>query len=195
MSHEHAPRHESHGEIKVSSAERRELEKQSHEALKNTAEKGEHNKHEKLEKSRHETMEHALNAENLRSSQEKNSHSSAHKEYRDPRQTKLSFNTTMSHVRRHMKPAERSFSKVIHQPTVEKVSEVAGKTIARPSGVAGATIGAFIGLTLVYVVARRIGFELSGSEMPLLLVGGFVAGLFFEWVFKALRSVFTPKSI
>ena len=95
----------------------------------------------------------------------------------------------MHHVRKDLKLHEKTLSKIIHQPSIEKASEFAGKTIARPSGIMGATIAAFIGLLFVYGVAKFAGFELSGSEMPLLLVIGFVLGLFIEWTYKSARSI------
>jgi len=101
-----------------------------------------------------------------------------------------SFNTTMHHVRNNLSRPERTFSKFIHKPLIEKTSEALGSTIARPSGVAGATIASFVGLLSVYGVAKFTGFELSGSEIPLLLVIGFVSGLVFEWVFKSALSIF-----
>lgn len=102
-----------------------------------------------------------------------------------------SFNSVMHHARQEMSRPERTFSKFIHQPGVEKASEVLGKTVARPSGIAGAAIASFIGLLSVYSVARFAGFQLSGSEMPLLLAIGFGAGLFIEWATKAARSIFS----
>lgn len=104
------------------------------------------------------------------------------------------FNTIMHHVRQNMSQPERTFSKLIHTPAVEKTSEALGKTIARPSGLAGAAIAAFIGLLSVYSIAKFAGFQLSGSEMPLLLVAGFAVGLFVEWVIKSLRSIFVTKN-
>ena len=104
------------------------------------------------------------------------------------------FDTVMHHVHQNMSKPEQVFSSFIHKPAVEKVSEVAGKTVARPSGIAGAAIAAFIGLLSVYSVAKFAGFELSGSEMPLLLLAGFLLGLIVEWVFKSLRVLFSPRS-
>lgn len=101
-----------------------------------------------------------------------------------------SFNTTMHHVRNNLSRPEKTFSKFIHRPLVEKTSEVVGATVARPSGIAGATIAAFVGLLSVYGIARFAGFELSGSEIPLLLAIGFVSGLLFEWIYKSAQSLF-----
>lgn len=102
-----------------------------------------------------------------------------------------SFDTIMHQARGQMSKPERTFSKFIHKPIVEKTSEAIGKTIARPSGITGATIAAFIGLFSIYSVAKFAGFQLSGSEMPILLSAGFALGLFVEWIYKAARSVVT----
>ena len=103
------------------------------------------------------------------------------------------FDTIMHHVRQNMSKPERAFSGFIHKPVIEKTSEVLGKTVARPSGIAGATIAAFIGLLSIYSIAKFAGFSLSGSEMPLLLAAGFAIGLFAEWAFKSVRVIAAPK--
>lgn len=100
------------------------------------------------------------------------------------------FNTLMHHTRQRLNKPEQAFSAIIHHPFIERTSELAGKTIARPSGLLGAALAAGIGILFVYVVAKRTGFTLSGSEAPLLLGAGFVAGLLVEWAVKATSSVF-----
>lgn len=105
-----------------------------------------------------------------------------------------SFETTMHHARKNMRVLDRSFSKVIHQPTVEKTSELLGKSVARPSGLLGAAVASFIGLLFIFGVAKYAGFELSGSEMPLLLLIGLVSGLVIEWAYKSVRSIFLARS-
>lgn len=139
---------------------------------------------------RHEVHEQAILAEEYQKPQ-------AERTQPEPRTTKAdkerSFNTTMEHTRRHLSRSERRFSKFIHKPAVEKTSEILGKTIARPSGIAGSTIAAFLGLLSVYGIAKFAGFALSGSEMPLLLAIGFILGLIVEWVYKAIIAIFRPK--
>lgn len=147
---------------------------------------GTQNKHEDL-KVRHEVHEQAVPAsEYSKPLSEKRqplpSYTKADKDH--------SFNTIMHHARSQMSKPERTFSKFIHTPVVEKTSEVLGKTVARPSGIAGAGVAACIGLLSVYSVAKFAGFQLSGSEMPLLLGIGFATGLFVEWASKSLRAIF-----
>ena len=99
------------------------------------------------------------------------------------------FRATMHTVQKDMSSPERQFSKFIHRPIVEKASEVAGKTVARPSGIAGASIAAFVGILMIYGIAKYVGFTLSGSEMPILLAIGFIIGLIGEWLYKSFRSI------
>ena len=57
---------------------------------------------------------------------------------------KASYKKTMKETQAHMKPAERSFSKVIHNPAVEKTSEVLGSTVARPNAILMGSLFAFL---------------------------------------------------
>lgn len=88
------------------------------------------------------------------------------------------YKETMASLYRGMKPGKRSFSKFIHAPAVEAISEVAAKSVFRPSVTLGATLGALTIGGFLYVTARTGGFALSGSEFILsLIVGGLVGGL------------------
>lgn len=99
------------------------------------------------------------------------------------------FHETMASARSHMSPAARTFSKVIHQPAVERVSEVAGNTIARPNAVLGGSFTAFIVVLLVFLIARHYGYPLSGAETIVAFAGGWVLGILFDY----LRVMITGK--
>ncbi len=98
------------------------------------------------------------------------------------------YKFTMRSLQRTMTPVARTFSKVIHNPVVDQVSEVAGKTVFRPSISLGATTAAALLGGFVYFVARSSGFELAGSEFWLALVIGGIIGLILEVGYKALRG-------
>jgi hypothetical protein len=190
MSQEHAPKHEHHGGSHEHVRHSHEMHK-AHERLKAAAEEAKGKSIEKeITEARQAVRAEASHAERPAPHQEKDTFV--------PSRTKVdkenAFKAIMHHTRNGLKKPERTFSLIIHQPVVEKVSEVAGKTIARPSGIMGATVAAFIGLLSVYGIARFIGFPLSGSEMPLLLAIGFGVGLFLEWAVKATRSLFSPAT-
>ena len=55
-----------------------------------------------------------------------------------------------------LSPASRTFSKVIHNPAVEKTSEVIGSTVARPNLIIAGALGA-IASVIVYFISRRYG--------------------------------------
>ncbi len=97
------------------------------------------------------------------------------------------YKDTMQSLQRHLKPASRTFSRVIHNPAIERVSEVAGQTVARPSVMLGATTTALIVGSLTYATAKRYGFTLSGSELILSLLAGGVIGAIIEGLTKLFK--------
>lgn len=106
---------------------------------------------------------------------------------RQPVSLEANYRHTMTTLQHRLKPASRAFSKVIHNPAVERTSEVVGSTIARPSVTVGATGGALIFSTTLYLYARYYGFTLKGSEIWIgLLVGG-VIGLLLEFGLRLVR--------
>lgn len=192
MSYEKQPTTHERGEQQLPSHEAQKHQERLREQYERAGEKAPDTAHER-EQARQEVKERAISgAEYHRPQAEKHSQFVPTKTKKDKQ---LSFDTTMKQVRRNLKKPERTFSKLIHQPTVEKVSDVAGKTIARPSGIAGGALAVLIGLLSVYGVAKFAGFELSGSEMPLLLAFGYIVGLLVEWSIKATRAIFSPKSL
>lgn len=189
MSEKLTQKHES-GAEKLSESEQQHIErlKKQHETAAESAK----NKHEQneVENARHEAYERATpTAEYVKPSSETKSQATPFTKA----DKKRSFDTQMHHVRQNMSKPEKAFSTFIHQPLVEKTSEVAGKTIARPSGIVGAASLAFIGLLSIYGIAKFAGFELTGSEMPLLLLIGFGLGIFLEWLYKSIRAIFSNR--
>lgn len=192
MSHENAPRGPESKSDKLSPEQAAKHKERLQEHIEKNAEKRAETSSAELE-ARREVAHEALPAAEY---QPDASESASQQDTPAPtrQDKKRGFDTTMHHVRKDLRPTERAFSKVIHQPAIEKVSEVAGKTVTRPSGVIGATAFGLLGLLILFGVAKYIGFELSGSEMPLLLAAGFVAGLLVEWFYKAARSLFARKA-
>lgn len=99
---------------------------------------------------------------------------------------KLNYTQTMASIQRRLTPARRSFSKVIHNPTIEKTSEALEKTVARPSVTAGATWTALILGSIFYFTARRYGYVLSGSEIELSFIVGAILGVILEWFWRTV---------
>lgn len=134
------------------------------------------------EKAKQEALEAASKAEKKTVTKE----SPAEKRRDTPAQRrarqKASFNATMKEAQAHMSPSARSFSKVIHNKTVEKTSEVVGATVARPNAILAGSATAFVLSLVIYLVANYHGYPLSGTEMIAAFVIGWAAGLLFDYL-------------
>ena len=162
-----------------------ELEKLAVERLKNLEqEHGERqeNRHEQLEKAR----EQLKMAEESRPPVE--TASKAEPDSHRPVITKaINYRQTMVSLRHRMKPAQRQFSTIIHNPAIEAASEFVGKTVLRPSVSLGATTTAVLFAGTVYFSARHYGFVMKGSEIWIALLIGGVLGLIVEGCYKLIR--------
>ncbi len=105
------------------------------------------------------------------------------------KQQEASFKRQIKEVQAELSPSSRAFSKIIHNKAVEKTSDLVGATIARPNAILAGAVFAFI-LTLgVYVVAKDIGYQLSGFET----IASFAVGWVFGLIYDYLRIVITGK--
>lgn len=95
-----------------------------------------------------------------------------------------SLHTSLTSIRRSLSGPERQFSKIIHNSAVDQVSEIAGKTIARPSGLLYAGIFAFIANISVVVICRYFGYEYNFFIGIVAFVVGFGVGLIIELLLK-----------
>lgn len=104
-------------------------------------------------------------------------------------QREASYHAVMKETRAHMSAPSRAFSKVIHNKAVEKASEVAASTVARPNAILSGAFFAFV-LTLgVYVVAKNIGYPLSGFET----IGAFILGWLLGLAYDFLKIMITGR--
>jgi hypothetical protein len=79
---------------------------------------------------------------------------------------------------------ERAFSKVIHQPIVEQISDVTSETIARPSGLLAGGLFSVMASVGVLIVCRYYGYEYNFLIGLMAFVGGFVCGISLEGAFR-----------
>ena len=81
-----------------------------------------------------------------------------------------------------MTPASRTFSRIIHNKTVEKVSDAAGNTIARPNAILSGAVLAFVLTLSVYLIAKNLGYPLSGFETIGAFAVGWVLGITYDFL-------------
>lgn len=98
----------------------------------------------------------------------------------------MAFKRSLNTARRHMNAPSRAMSKIIHQPVVEKVSEVAGATIARPSGILGGGLFAFVGSFALLWITKHYGYTYNYLVFFMLFVSGFAIGMIVELVLHGL---------
>lgn len=102
---------------------------------------------------------------------------------------KASYKKHMNDVQQQLSPGSRAFSKVIHNPIVEKTSDALGATVARPNAILAGAVSAFMLTLAVYVIAKTIGYTLSGFETIAAFIIGWVIGICYDY----LRLIITGK--
>lgn len=155
----------------------------SDQELQSEKAKGDKEKEQKLEQARESIEKSAKNKEAYPGREEA-------KHDREPvtrYHKRQGYQATMSRVESKLPAPARAFSRFVHNDTIDKASHILGSTVARPSGILGAGLTGFIGLSIFLFYANRIGFELSGAELIYLIIGGWLAGVLIESVIKLVR--------
>lgn len=96
------------------------------------------------------------------------------------------YERTLQKVRKDLNAPEKTLSRIIHQPVIESLSNVGGKTVARPSGILGGGIVGILGSSAVLYMAKHYGFQYNFFVFFLLFVGGFGLGILAEVLLRLL---------
>lgn len=148
---------------------------------------------ENLDEARHEALEHARSVEHEKTEAERQERETSPAERRQKHIGKLerdaSFNATMKDIQTHMSTPSRAFSKVIHNKAVEKISDVSATTIARPNAILSGAIFAFVLTLTVYLIAKNLGYQLSGFEP----IGAFALGWMIGVLYDFLKVMITGR--
>lgn len=179
---DHFSSHEAFNDKNLESLGSEQSEKIKENLERNVEEKS----HETLEDVHKEALEQAMSVEKKHDARREQSPA----ERRGPltkKERDHSFDNTMEEVRSQMSGPSRTFSKVIHNKTVEKVSDTVGGTVARPNAILSGSIFAFVFTLIVYLIARYNGYPLSGTETIASFILGWVLGLIFDY-FRVLIS-------
>lgn len=98
------------------------------------------------------------------------------------------YKQTLQRVQSHLSKPNQALSKVVHNKTVDTISNVGAQTVARPSGLLGGSICAFIGSLVLLYSAKHYGFRYNYLMFILFFVGGFFVGLILELIIWAVYS-------
>ncbi len=97
------------------------------------------------------------------------------------------LNQTLKETRQKLSKPQKAFSKVIHQPQVDAISDITGKTIARPSGLFFGGFFALIGSLLYFFLSHHYHFTYKYIAFSLFFIGGFIIGLIVEFLGKTFK--------
>jgi hypothetical protein len=98
------------------------------------------------------------------------------------------YKRSIQKARTQLSAPDRVISRIIHQPAVESVSNVAAATVARPSGMLMGSVFALLGSALLLFMARRYGFTYNYLVMFICFISGFTFGLLVELFWRLVRK-------
>lgn len=97
------------------------------------------------------------------------------------KQLRESFAAEMKGVQAELGPTGRLFSKLIHNPAVDRVTDAIGSTLARPNAMLSGSIAAFVSITILYFIAHHYGYQLSGFETIGAFATGWLLGITYDY--------------
>jgi len=136
----------------------------------------------RTERIRLEAMESAVSTESKVKNKSEKETTSSRRGPLGKKQREKSFKQTINQVQSQLPANSRVFSQIIHNKSVEKVSDVLGSTIARPDAILAGAFVAFILTLLTYTVAKTIGYALSGFETIAAFIIGWLIGIIYDYL-------------
>jgi len=97
------------------------------------------------------------------------------------------YHRSLLRVQKRLSAPSRSFSRIVHSKALDKPSELASKTIARPSSMLGGALFAMIGTLGLYWLTNKYGYEYNYLLAILLFILGAVLGVIIEGVISVLK--------
>lgn len=99
-------------------------------------------------------------------------------------EVRQAMRTYLGQVRHHMNGIDKAFSEFIHNPGVDAMSELTGKTLIRPSGILLGGLATLAGSAWYLYATNHTGYHYNFVFAFLLFVGGFILGIFVEMLYK-----------
>lgn len=96
---------------------------------------------------------------------------------------------TMRQARAHLSMPRRGLSRFVHARPVELISDIIGGSLLRPTAIVVGSTTALLITSIMYVIAKRYGYELAGSEFLVAFGFGWLAGIIIDYTRLLIRSV------
>lgn len=136
---------------------------------------------EQIDNAKHEAIEIALKHETAQQEKEAETNKTQENRPLTKKDIEDSYKKTLTTMQSQLSAPSRAFSKAIHNPVVEKVSDTVGNTVARPNIIIAGALGA-IASVVIYIIAKHYGYALSGSETIILFAAGWCLGAVVEYI-------------
>ncbi|MBI3889343.1 hypothetical protein HY312_02090 [Candidatus Saccharibacteria bacterium] len=180
-------------ENRSDTAELESLNNERREVLRESLDKAElqhkQDKQEALADVRSEALNNAKDADPHAASHSERSPAERRTGFISRSQREQSFAKQMDGITPHLSSNEKKLSNFIHKKGVEKASDTASSTIARPNALLAGSIAAFLLVTIVYLLAKHYGYRLSGFET----IGAFALGWILGMVYDYIRLLIGNK--
>ncbi len=137
----------------------------------------------------HKTIEqHAQSAAEYKAQHEDHSHHERPHHYITASVKKGVYIHTLRNVQSHLTAPERRFSRLVHNESVESLSELGATTIGRSSAIIGGGVFMIVGGVTLLVMARYFGFSIPLSSLIALYLVGFIVIALVDYFAKLLRK-------
>jgi seryl-tRNA synthetase len=103
------------------------------------------------------------------------------------------YKHTIKNVQTHLRPSERRFSKILHNDTIEAISELGASTVARPNAILGGGVAMVFGGLALLLTARYFGFTIPMSSLIALYIIGFVLLFIIDVIATPLKKRVSKK--
>ncbi|MDQ5943234.1 MAG: hypothetical protein QG675_2 [Patescibacteria group bacterium] len=104
------------------------------------------------------------------------------------KEKKQAYRKQIKKVQSQLPRGARTFSKIVHNPVIETVSDATAKTIFRPSALIGGSVTGLVFGLVIYLVARYYGYPISTMTLVLLLIVGAILGVIVELIIGMFKK-------
>ena len=144
-----------------------------------------------LEEIRQDVEKSSLSSEQLKKEELKELEQESSQAFVQKELKNITLKKTISKIQTQLPASERAFSKVVHSPVIDKLSNVGEKTIARPIGILGGGALALLGSLFSTYFSRRFGMSYNLLMFAIVFLVGYVSATILELLYK---TVVKPRS-
>ncbi len=100
----------------------------------------------------------------------------------------VAYDRALIRVRKKLSRPSRALSKVVHSKALDKPSELAAQSVARPSSMLGGGLCALSGSILLYWAVKHYGYEYNYLVVIILFAVGWLGGLLVEFTLRSVKK-------